>query len=167
MALFLSGVLTGSTATQQRHLRQARIMQAAIQQRWQRSNPWTWQRKHVRWFFAQHLKDHSDATRYYYRLTALLIWKRLGHDLERLIQRSNRGYSLAITLLEKRRSNGKKSFISTGHDRHQSAKSGFPLAANSGPNWKSCAPEGGLYTEHLAINNFDLARKVRRESRQY
>ena len=36
MTLFLSGVLTGSKATQQRHPRQARIMQAAIQQRWQR-----------------------------------------------------------------------------------------------------------------------------------
>ena len=79
MALFLSGVLTGSKATQQRHLRQARIMQAAIQQRWQRDNPWTWQIKHVRWFLTQYLKDHSDATRYYYRLTALLVWKRLGN----------------------------------------------------------------------------------------
>ena len=55
MALFLSGVLTGSKATQQRHLRQARAMQVAIQQRWQRDNPWTWQLKHVRWFLTQHL----------------------------------------------------------------------------------------------------------------
>nr|WP_302056082.1 hypothetical protein [Pseudomonas sp. SBB6] len=78
MALFLSGVLTGSNATQQRHLRQARIMQAAIQQRWQRDNPWTWQLKHVRWFLTQHLQDHSDTTRYYYRLTVVLIWKRMG-----------------------------------------------------------------------------------------
>ncbi|MFG0502258.1 hypothetical protein ACF8GD_06420 [Pseudomonas putida] len=78
MALFLSGVLTGSKVTQQRHLRQARIMQAAIQKRWQRDNPWTWQLKHVRWFLTQHLKDHSDAARYYYRLTVLLVWKRLG-----------------------------------------------------------------------------------------
>ncbi len=38
MALFLSGVLTGSKITQQQHLRQARIMQAAIQQRWQRES---------------------------------------------------------------------------------------------------------------------------------
>ncbi|MCP1512896.1 hypothetical protein [Pseudomonas rhodesiae] len=78
IALFLSGVLTGSKAAQQRHLRQARTMQAAIQQRWQRNNPWSWQPKHLRWFLSQHLKDHSDATRYYYRLTAQLIWKRLG-----------------------------------------------------------------------------------------
>jgi len=90
MELFLSGVLTGSKVTQQRHLRQAQIMQAAIQQRWQCDNPWTWQLKHVRWFFTQHLKDHSDATRYYYRLTTLLIWKRLGNHQEMLIQRSNR-----------------------------------------------------------------------------
>lgn len=79
MELFLSGVLTGSKATQQRHLRQARIMQAAIQQRWQRDNPWTWQLKHVRWFLTQYLKDHSGPTKYYYQLTALLIWKRLGN----------------------------------------------------------------------------------------
>ncbi len=95
MAMFLSGVLTGSEVTRQRHLRQARIMQAAIQQRWQRDNPWTWQLKHVRWFFTQHLRDHSDATRYYYRLTTLLILKRLGNNREMLIQRSNRGWAVA------------------------------------------------------------------------
>lgn len=80
MTLFLSGVLTGSTATQQRHLRQARAMQAAIHQRWHLDNPCTWQLKHVRWFLAQHLKDRSDATRHYYRLTAYLIMKRLGRS---------------------------------------------------------------------------------------
>ncbi|MGE8306050.1 MAG: hypothetical protein ACN6PW_16500 [Pseudomonas kermanshahensis] len=83
-ALFLSGVLTGSKATQQRHLRQARIMQMAIQQRWQRDNPWTWKLKHVRWFLAHNLKGHSKATRYYYSLTTVLIWKRLGRDVELL-----------------------------------------------------------------------------------
>jgi hypothetical protein len=76
MTLFLSGVLSGSKSTQQRHLRQARIMQAAIQQRWQRDNPWIWQRKHVHWFLTQHLKDYSEDSRYYYRLTASLIWNR-------------------------------------------------------------------------------------------
>lgn len=85
MALLLSGVLTGSKVTQQRHLRQARAMQAAIQTRWQRDNPWTWQLKHVRWFLTQHLKDHSEATQYYYRLTALLVWKRLGKTGELLM----------------------------------------------------------------------------------
>ncbi|EIK62704.1 hypothetical protein [Pseudomonas lactis] len=90
MALFLSGVLTGSKVTQQRHLRQARIMQATIQQRWQRDNPWSWQLKHVRWFLTQHLNDHCDATRYYYRLTALLIWERLGNDRQLLMDISMR-----------------------------------------------------------------------------
>ncbi|WP_409275629.1 hypothetical protein [Pseudomonas sp. KCJK9111] len=85
IALFLSGVLTGSKATQQRHLRQARVMQAAIQKRWQRDNPCTWQLKHVRWFLTQYLKDHSDATRYYYLLTASLVWKRLGKDRDLVI----------------------------------------------------------------------------------
>ncbi|MNH23114.1 hypothetical protein D3C79_829990 [compost metagenome] len=80
MTLFLSGVMTGSKTTQQRHLRQARIMQAAIQQRWKRGNPWTWQCKHVRWFLAYYLQDRSVATRYYYHLTALLIMKRLENS---------------------------------------------------------------------------------------
>lgn len=82
MTLFLSGVLTGSKATQQRHLRQARIIQAAIQQRWQRDNPWTWQLKHLRWFLTQRLQDHSDASRYYYQITTQLILKRLRTGLQ-------------------------------------------------------------------------------------
>lgn len=81
MTLFLSGALTGSQSTQQRHLLQARIMQAAIQRRWQCDNPWIWQVKHVRWFFTIHLKNHSGASRLYYRLTAKLIWKRMGRAL--------------------------------------------------------------------------------------
>ena len=56
IALFLNGVLTGSEVTQQQHLRQARIIQAAIQRRWQRENAWNWQLKYVRWFLTQHLK---------------------------------------------------------------------------------------------------------------
>ncbi|MBI6600971.1 MULTISPECIES: hypothetical protein [Pseudomonas] len=80
MTLFLSGALTGSKTTQLRHLRQAQIMQAAIQQRWHLDNPWTWQLKHLRWFLAQHLKDRSGTTCYYYRLTAYLIMKRLGRS---------------------------------------------------------------------------------------
>ncbi|MFK0269837.1 hypothetical protein [Pseudomonas asiatica] len=78
MNVFLSGVLTGSRSTQHRHLRQARIMQAAMQQRWSRDNPWTWQLKHMRWFLTHYLKDHSAASQYYYRLTASMIWKRMG-----------------------------------------------------------------------------------------
>ena len=77
MELFLSGVLTGSKTTQQRHLRQARIMQAAINQRWQRDNPWTRQSKHLIWFLTQHLRSHSVTSRYYYQLTVLLVRKRL------------------------------------------------------------------------------------------
>ncbi|QNV66016.1 hypothetical protein F7661_08720 [Pseudomonas sp. CFA] len=79
-ALFLSGVLTGSRNTQQRHLRQALIMQAAIQQRWQRNSPWTWQLKHVRWFLTHYLKNHSAPSQYRYRLTLDLICKRMEKD---------------------------------------------------------------------------------------
>ena len=77
MALFMRDVLTGSKVTQQRHLRQARIMQAAIQHRWQRDNPWTWQHKHLRGFLTHYLKNHAHSTRSYYLLTALLIAQRL------------------------------------------------------------------------------------------
>ncbi|PVZ12616.1 MULTISPECIES: hypothetical protein [unclassified Pseudomonas] len=84
MVLFLSGVLIGANATQQRHIRQARVMQAAIQQRWQLHSPWSWRLKHVRWFFTHYLKDHSDSSSYYYRLTTELIFKRLGRPPIRL-----------------------------------------------------------------------------------
>ncbi len=77
MELFLAGVLTGSQATRQRHVRQAKIIQAAIAARWQRENPWTWQKKHVVWFLENCLSEHSQATQYYYVLTVRLLVRRL------------------------------------------------------------------------------------------
>ncbi|HCF3892206.1 TPA: hypothetical protein NID63_005731 [Pseudomonas aeruginosa] len=77
MELFLAGVLTGSRATQQRHVRQAKTIQVAIAERWQRETPWTWQKKHVVWFLENHLSDHSHATQYYYVLTVRLLARRL------------------------------------------------------------------------------------------
>lgn len=78
MDLFLAGVLTGSHATRQRHLRQAQVIQAAIAERWQRESPWSWQKKHVAWFLEHRLAERSETTRYYYFLTARLIQIRLG-----------------------------------------------------------------------------------------
>jgi hypothetical protein len=77
MELFLAGVLTGLHATRQRHLRQARIIQNEISERWQRQTPWAWQRKHVTWFLEHRLDQRCDATRYYYFLTIRLIVNRL------------------------------------------------------------------------------------------
>lgn len=77
MELFLAGVMTGSPATRQRHLRQAMVIQIAIAARWQRNNPWTWKRKHLVWFLNHSLNLKTEATRYYYRLTAQLIAERL------------------------------------------------------------------------------------------
>ncbi|MGI4837307.1 MAG: hypothetical protein ACRYF9_06780 [Janthinobacterium lividum] len=77
MELFLTGVLTGSRATRQRHVRQAKTIQAAIAERWQRENPWSWQKKHVGWFLENRLSEHSQATRYYYVLTVRLLARRL------------------------------------------------------------------------------------------
>jgi len=77
MELFLAGVLTGSHATRQRHVRQAKIIQAEIAERWQRETPWAWQRKHVAWFLEHRLARHRDATRYYYLLTVRLLARRL------------------------------------------------------------------------------------------
>ncbi|MFJ7008069.1 hypothetical protein [Pseudomonas putida] len=77
MDLFLAGVLAGSRATRQRHLRQAKIIQAEITERWQRETPWAWQRKHVAWFLEHRLAKRSEATRYYYVLTVRLLARRL------------------------------------------------------------------------------------------
>lgn len=77
MELFLAGMLTGSHATRQRHLRQAMLIQAEIANRWQLETPWAWQRKHVTWFLEHCLDRRCDATRYYYFLTMRLIVRRL------------------------------------------------------------------------------------------
>jgi len=78
MELFLAGVLTGSNATRQRHLRQSKAIQTAIADRWHRDNPWTWQQKHLVWFLNHHVNQHADSTRYYFVLTIRLLTKRLG-----------------------------------------------------------------------------------------
>lgn len=78
MELFLAGVLTGSQATRQRHLRQATVIQKAISERWQLDNPWCWKRKHFLWLFEHHIKCRAEATRYRYKLTINLIAHRLG-----------------------------------------------------------------------------------------
>ncbi|MDH0745777.1 hypothetical protein N5D61_05420 [Pseudomonas sp. GD03842] len=77
METFLAGVLTGSHATRQRHLRQAKTIQAEISERWNRDTPWGWKRKHVAWFLNYRLSQHSEATRYYYLLTVRLLAYRL------------------------------------------------------------------------------------------
>jgi hypothetical protein len=77
MDLFLAGVLTGSHATRQRHVRQAKIIQAEIAGRWQRESPWAWQKKHVVWFLEHRLNLRGEATRYYYLLTVRLLARRL------------------------------------------------------------------------------------------
>ncbi|MFJ4348259.1 hypothetical protein [Pseudomonas sp. NPDC089401] len=82
MELFLAGVLTGSHVTRQRHLRQARIIQAEISEHWQWQTPWAWQRKHVVWFLEHRLDRNSQATRYYYLLTARLLARRLKRSWE-------------------------------------------------------------------------------------
>ncbi len=77
MELFLAGVLSGSHATRQRHLRQAMAIHAAIAERWQRETPWSWQKKHVTWFLEHRLNRRSEPTRYYYLLTVRLLARRL------------------------------------------------------------------------------------------
>ncbi|WP_323113540.1 hypothetical protein [Pseudomonas guariconensis] len=77
MEVFLAGMLTGSHATRQRHLRQAKIIQAQIAERWHRETPWSWQRKHLAWFLAHALERRSQETRHYYVLTMRLLIRRL------------------------------------------------------------------------------------------
>lgn len=78
MELFLAGILTGANATRQRHIRQAKAIQAAISTRWHRDNLWTWQRKHLDWFLRQQMNQRSESTRDYYLLTVNLLTLRLG-----------------------------------------------------------------------------------------
>ncbi|MBC2689797.1 hypothetical protein [Pseudomonas kielensis] len=78
MEIFLAGALTGAHATRERHIHQAKTIQAAIFERWNRDNPWTWHRKHLAWFLNHHMNSSSKSTRYYYLLTTNLITLRLG-----------------------------------------------------------------------------------------
>nr|WP_080690586.1 hypothetical protein [Pseudomonas fluorescens] len=64
--------------TRHRHLRQAKIIQTAIADSWQRDSPRTWQQKHLVWFLNHRISSRAEVTRYYYRLTAQLIARRLG-----------------------------------------------------------------------------------------
>lgn len=77
MELFLTGVLTGSHATRKRHLRQAKLIQSEIAERWQRDTPWAWQKKHMVWFLNNRLYGRSESTRYNYLLTIRLLARRL------------------------------------------------------------------------------------------
>ncbi|VVM63665.1 hypothetical protein [Pseudomonas fluorescens] len=78
MEVFLMAVLKGSHATCRRHILQSKRIQKAIASRWDRGNPWTWQRKHLAWFVSFYLKSHGASSRYYYLLTVKLIVMRLG-----------------------------------------------------------------------------------------
>lgn len=78
MEIFLAGVMTGAHATRKRHIRQAKTIQAAISERWNRDNLWTWQRKHLVWFLNHHMNSNSKSTRYCYLLTTSQITLRLG-----------------------------------------------------------------------------------------
>ncbi|CAN7567911.1 hypothetical protein [Pseudomonas brassicacearum] len=78
MEIFLAGALTGAHATRERHIRQAKTIQAAISERWSRDNPWTWQRKHLVWFLNRHMNQHAESTRYYYLRTVHFLTLRLG-----------------------------------------------------------------------------------------
>lgn len=77
MELFLAGALNGSHATRQCHVRQAKIIQAEIAERWQRETPWGWHKKHVAWFLGHRMSQRSEATQYYYMLTVRLLVRRL------------------------------------------------------------------------------------------
>ncbi|WP_085721288.1 hypothetical protein [Pseudomonas sp. B22(2017)] len=77
MELFLAAVMAGSYATRQRHIRQAKIIQAEIAERWQQQTPWAWKKKHLDWFLEHRLSQRSGSTRYYYLLTVRLIARRL------------------------------------------------------------------------------------------
>lgn len=76
MHLFLRDVLSGSPSSRDRHLRQARIIQNAINERWGIANPHRWQVKHLRWFLEEHCAELAPPSRYRYWLTVALIARR-------------------------------------------------------------------------------------------
>lgn len=77
MELFLAAVLTGTYAALRRHIRQARIIQTEISERWQLQTPWAWQKKHLAWLLEHRLNQRSDSTWYDYLLTVRLLARRL------------------------------------------------------------------------------------------
>lgn len=102
MELFLAGVLTGSTATRQRHLWQAKLIHAEIAERWQLDTPWVWRRKHVAWFLYHCQGLRSEATRYYYSLTVRLLVRRLGklgYSTSEIIPSGCRQYSATLCVV--------------------------------------------------------------------
>jgi len=102
MELFLAAVLKGSHATRQRHVRQAKIIQAEIAERWKLETPWAWKRKHLTWFLDRRLTRRSEATRYYYLLTVRLLTRRLEKSWE-LHHRTN--YSILTNTTDSNRPN--------------------------------------------------------------
>lgn len=80
MELFLAGILTGSLATRKRHIRQAKVIQTAIADRWKIRNPWKWKQKHLVWFVRHRIGTRSDATKYYCWLTIQLIALKLDKE---------------------------------------------------------------------------------------
>lgn len=56
---------------------QAVIIQTAIEKRWKRQHPESWQIKHLRWFLQEQLKTTAPETRYRYWLTVRLLINRL------------------------------------------------------------------------------------------
>lgn len=101
MNLFLCGALSGSHTTIQRHLRQATYMQKAICNRWKITSPWCWKLKHLHWFFNHHLKNHSPPTRYYYKLTAQLILKKLDKNFALSISRHTYNHKTQVKAQKK------------------------------------------------------------------
>lgn len=81
ITFFISGVLSDSKTTRQRHIKQAQFIQITISQYWCKRSPWTWQEKHIRWLLTNRLKSKSPSTRYYHYLTAKIIWRRMNRHL--------------------------------------------------------------------------------------
>jgi len=76
MRLFLRDVLSGSPSSRARHLRQARVIQHAINQHWGIANPHRWRVKHLRWFLQHHCAGLAPISRYRYWLTVALMARR-------------------------------------------------------------------------------------------
>ncbi|MDD5395253.1 MAG: hypothetical protein PHE17_19700 [Thiothrix sp.] len=76
--LLLSAAIPGSKRTISDHIKRGGRIAAAIQQRYQISNPHQWQAKHLRWFLEVQTAGMPTASRYDYWRTCRALASALG-----------------------------------------------------------------------------------------
>ena len=89
----LGRTLRGTARNVKRRLAHAASIEAIIQVRWH-VKPWSWQLKHVEWFFDAHARDWSARMRYeaWRNIRAVLVGVGKAHLVAWLVNRRNADY---------------------------------------------------------------------------